>query len=111
MRATSGCGVVTTTAVLLVMFCAGGIVLHQWQRAEAASVRESQAREAEASARAAAYEARTETRHLIDFMLHDLGPKLDDANQAGLRQSVAEKVAACYQAHAQDVASSPEQAR
>ncbi len=67
--------------------------------------------EGETRARAAAYEAKTETRRPTDFMLHDLGPKLDGVEQTRLLQSVADKAAACYQAQSHDFAHTPEQAR
>jgi serine/threonine protein kinase len=81
--------------ILFVMCSSGGIAVDQWQRAEAARARESQARAGETRARAACHEAKSETLHLVDFMLHDLGPKLKARNEIGLLQSVVDNAAAC----------------
>jgi serine/threonine protein kinase len=94
--------------ILFVMFCAGSIALAQWQRAEAACVRESQAREAEARARAASNRANTETLHLIDSMLHNLGSKLEGVNQTSLLQSDTDQAVPCFQAHCHDFVAAPE---
>jgi hypothetical protein len=97
--------------ILFVMFSGSGIVLDPVQRAAAARAQESQAREGEARARAALCRAKTETQNLVDFMLHDLAPQLEDVDRASLLKSVTDKAAACYQAQNHDFADASEQAR
>ena len=97
--------------VLFVMFCGGGIALDQWQRAEAARAQESQAREGEASARAASDEPIPKRWPLLTSCCMTLAPKLEDVNRASLLQSVADKTATCHPAQNHDVADSSEGGR
>lgn len=99
------------TFLVLCAMLSGGIAFDQSQRAEAARTEESHSREQEAQAHADSDRAKAEALDLVNFMLNDLAPKLEAANQTSLRQSVADKAAAYYQEQGDDLADTRAQAR